>query len=84
MGIQKRKKQTVLKVSEFKSRALRYLDETFRRGSEYVITRKGVPIAQVIPMQPLQEGSCRGSMKDILEIPKEIYNIDLSDEWDLK
>jgi len=41
-----------LKVTEFKAGCLAHLDEVARTGQPITITRRGRPIAQVIPAQP--------------------------------
>ena len=36
-------------ISEFKAHALRILDEVARTGEEIVITKRGNPVARVVP-----------------------------------
>jgi prevent-host-death family protein len=40
-------------ISELKARCLRLVDEVARRRSELVITKRGKPIARVVPLDEL-------------------------------
>jgi prevent-host-death family protein len=42
----------VIKASEFKAKCLGLLDEVERTGDRLVITKKGKPIADVVPHRP--------------------------------
>lgn len=78
-----RKKSAVkaVGISEFKAKALRMIDETARKGTEYVITKKGAPIARVVPFSTEQK-SLRGSMKGLLEIQGDIVEFESTDLWE--
>jgi prevent-host-death family protein len=71
----------IIAVSEFKSRCLELLERSRRRGEEFVITKRGEPIARVVPIQT-RAAPLRGSMKGRLEIVGDIVNVDWSDEWE--
>lgn len=53
-------------AGEFKARCLALMDEVGQTGGEYVITKRGVPVARLLPARmerrPLL-GSLRGSVK---------------------
>ena len=70
-----------LGVSEFKRHCLDLFDRVHRENEELVITKRGRPIARVVPLnserQPLK-GILRGQM----EIVGDIVNVDWSEEWD--
>lgn len=70
-------------ISEFKAKCLKLLDETGQKGREYTITKKGEPIAKVVPVRAGREGFIRGSLKGLAEIHGDIVNFDTSDEWDV-
>ena len=73
-----------LNISEFKAKCLKLLDETGKKGQEYTITKKGVPIARVIPIHPMpREGFLRGSMKGLIHIRGDIVHFDTSDLWEV-
>jgi prevent-host-death family protein len=55
-------------AGEFKARCLALMDEVQRSGGEYVITKRGVPVARLIPAvferQPLL-GSLKGTVTTV-------------------
>ncbi len=71
-----------LNISEFKAKCLRLLDETGKRGVEYTITKKGQPIARVVPIRT-RFGSLRGSLKGLAEIKGDIVHFDTSEDWEV-
>ncbi len=54
--------QTV-KISEFKARCLEILDRVARTGETLVITRRGCPLARVLPISPSSEGEWLGCLE---------------------
>lgn len=38
-------------AGEFKTHCLRLLDEIASEGGEYVVTKRGVPVARVVPLE---------------------------------
>jgi prevent-host-death family protein len=68
-------------VSDFKARCLEVLERVRRRGEEIVITKRGEPIARVIPIRrggtPL-----RGMMRGKMAIKGDIVAVDWTDEWE--
>lgn len=71
-----------LSISEFKAKCLRLLDETEKKGRRYTITRKGKPIARVVPLRKT-EGFIRGSLKGLAVIHGDIVHFDTSDDWNV-
>lgn len=71
----------VLGVSEFKRRCLEVFETVRRRGEEIVVTKRGEPVARVIPVgrpgTPL-----RGMLKDRAVIRGDIVHVDWTDEWE--
>lgn len=41
-----------ISVSAFKARCLSLLDDVARTGEELVVTKRGEPLARVVPMEP--------------------------------
>lgn len=68
-------------ISEFKAKALRMIDDTARKGTEYIITKNGSPVARVIPFSSTQQ-SLRGSMKGLVEIRGDIVGFDSTSLWE--
>jgi len=70
----------IVKASEFKAKCLALLDEVERTGNRLVITKKGKPVAEVVPHQPAGPNLI-GLYKGRLEITGDIISpIDV--EWD--
>ena len=70
----------VIKVSEFKAKCLALLDEVERTGAPLVITKKGKPIADVVPHKA-KKRSLLGIYKGRMEILGDIISpIDV--EWE--
>lgn len=74
-------KEESVTISTFKAKCLGLLERTKRKGVEYTITKHGVPIAKVIPIQ--KQKSLRGSMKGMAEIKGDIVYFDTSDDWEV-
>ena len=69
-------------ISEFKAKCLRLLEEVRRTKRPIRVTRRGKPVAEIVPPSPLQHhGSWLGSMREKFEILGDIVSpvIDLGD-----
>jgi prevent-host-death family protein len=69
-----------IKASEFKAKCLALLDEVAHTGDRLVITKKGKPVAEVVPHKPLKKnliGALRGRGEIVGDI---ISPIDV--EWE--
>ncbi len=53
-----------MKASEFKARCLAVLDEIQETGRELTITKRGKPVAKVVPLEPAR--SLRGSVTQLV------------------
>jgi prevent-host-death family protein len=51
-----------ISAGEFKARCLAIMEEVRERGGEYVITKRGTPVAKLVPM-PVTRRPLLGSMK---------------------
>ena len=71
----------LIKASEFKAKCLALLDEVERTGENLVITKKGKPVADVIPHRLEKKRELFGLLKGRLEIVGDIMSpIDV--EWE--
>jgi prevent-host-death family protein len=50
-------------AAEFKAKCLELMDRVRETGSEYVVTKHGVPVAKLVPYVPGKRQSFFGSMK---------------------
>ncbi len=70
-----------VKASEFKAKCLALMDQVARTGSSIVITKKGKPIAELVPHRERKGRSPFGIWKDKVKIKGDIISpIDV--EWD--
>ena len=69
----------MIKASEFKAKCLALMDEVERTGRTVVITKKGKPVAELVPHRPRKKNA-RGILKNELFITGDIISpIDV--EW---
>jgi len=55
-------------ISEFKAKCLALLDQVEKTKKPIRITRRGKPVAEVVPPTPVRSTDWIGSMKDEMEI----------------
>jgi prevent-host-death family protein len=63
-------------AGEFKAKCLELLDRVARDGDELVVTKRGRPVAKVVPIEPRTRRSLRGSVRYVSDIVEPI-----GDEW---
>ena len=68
-------------ASDFKARCLRVLDDVHATRIEVVITKRGKPLARLVPIGPAP-GSLRGAWKGMLRVRGDIVNVDWSAEFE--
>lgn len=56
-----------LSAGEFKATCLRLMDEVARTGREIVVTKRGKPVAKLVPYRPVR-ASIAGALADSMEI----------------
>ena len=62
-------------ISEFKAKCLALLEEVDKTKVSLLVTKRGRPIAEVIPTSPnMEERSWLGSMSDSMEITGEVVS----------
>jgi len=66
-----------INASEFKARCLRVLDDVQATRTEVIITKRGKPVAKLIPIGS-GRGSSRGAWKGMAEIHGDIVHIDIT------
>ena len=67
-------------AGEFKARCLALMDELQERGGEYIITKRGVPVAKLVPVR-VERRPLLGSMKGTLRTLGDIVS-PLDEPWD--
>ncbi len=73
--------EEIVGAADFKARCLELLDRVHDGGKPIVVTKRGIPVARVVPITPAGK-ALRGSMRDAFEIVGDIVEVDWSDEWE--
>ena len=71
--------QKEIAAGEFKARCLQLMDEVDMTGVEIVITKRGKPVAKLVPVEK-EKPSAFGSLKGTVKIHGDIVNSD-PDDW---
>ena len=69
-------------ISEFKAKALKILDFIAKSHESLIITKRGKPLAEVIPYQSLEGNSKPGKLADALVFEKDIVSPLGEEIWD--
>jgi len=69
-----------MKASEFKAKCLAVLDEVRDSGREVTITKRGKPVAKVVPVK--EPDSLRGSVEIL--VSDEEFIAPMDDVWDVE
>ncbi len=75
-----------ISASDFKKHFLRLVDEVKNKHASFVITKRKIPFAQVMPLENQtneKQKSFFGSMKGNIKINGDIVNFDASDDWEV-
>ncbi len=68
-------------VSDFKARCLKLLEELRDRGGEIVVTKRGRPLARVLPLGASRK-SARGLLHGRASVRGEIVRVDWTRDWE--
>jgi len=73
-----------IQISEFKATCLKLLEQVKKTGTSILITKRGEPIAMVIPPPPIAKGKWLGRLKGSARIVGDIVSpvVDAS-EWEV-
>lgn len=68
-------------ASAFKAQCLGLLDEVSARGTELVITKRGQPVARLVPISR-RSTSLRGAWQGLAKVKGDIVHVDWTDEFE--
>ena len=68
-------------AGEFKAKCLGLLDEVQRQRKEILITKRGKPVAKLVPVKEERSESFIGSMQGTMEIVGDIIS-PIDEKWD--
>lgn len=70
-----------INASDFKARCLKVLDDVRTTRTEVVITKRGKPVARLVPIGTAR-GSLRGAWKGMVRVEADIVAVDWSSEFE--
>ena len=73
--------QRVMKAGQFKAECLRVMEEVRRTGAHVIITKRDVPVAELVPVKEKKKRSLVGWMKGTFHITGDIVK-STGEEWD--
>jgi prevent-host-death family protein len=76
-----KKKEQLINVSQFKAEALRCISEVEALGAEFTITKRGVPVAKVVPVKPFRESGAN-ALRGLMKEHEDIVQFDTSELWE--
>ena len=68
--------KTEIAAGEFKAQCLALLDEVAETGREIIVTKRGKPVAKVVPIEPPK------SLEGSVTVLGDIINIFDEEDWD--
>ena len=71
----------MIAASHFKARCLRLLDEVSEEGIELTITKRGKPVAKLVPVSATRR-SQRGAWKGLATIEGDIVHVEWTDDFE--
>ena len=72
-----------VKISEFKAKCLDILDRVDRTGETLVITRRGRPLARILPISPISAGEWLGCLAGTArEIEGLVEPVVAAEDWE--
>jgi prevent-host-death family protein len=69
-------KKNEIAAGEFKAHCLALLDEVAETGKEIIVTKRGKPVAKVVPIEPPK------SLEGSVTVLGDIINIFDEEDWD--
>ncbi len=70
-------------AGEFKAKCLKLMDQVRESGREIVITKRGKPVAKLVPLEPKERPPLFCCMKGSIEILGDIIG-PFHEEWELR
>jgi len=73
----------VVLVSEFKAKCIGLLSAVAAGGEDLLVTRRGVPLARVVPVPPeSSEARCLGDSAATVRIQGDLLSNEFSNDWE--
>lgn len=69
-------------AGEFKAKCLKIMDLIARNHEAYIITKRGIPIAKIIPIESYQDPF--GFLKDTVKAKDDLVAFSLDENWEVE
>ena len=76
-------KHQIVTATEFKAKCLALLDQIDQDGGTVTVTKRGKPVATVVPAKKRPFKSTEGILAGKIKISVDLANLDTSDMWDV-
>jgi prevent-host-death family protein len=76
-------KNRIVNATHFKANCLALLDEVQNLGGTITVTKRGRPVATVVPARRKPWKSTKGSLEGKVKIVGDIVNFSTADLWDV-
>lgn len=73
-------KMQVISAGEFKAKCLKLMDLVAQTHEEYTITKRGKPIARIVPIESNENPF--GFLKGAIDIKDDIVSCDSNETWE--
>jgi prevent-host-death family protein len=74
-------REVTIGASDFKAKCLRILEEVAERGDTVVVTKRGKPLAKVVPFG-CEKKPLKGRWKGLARTKGDIVHFDTSEDWE--
>lgn len=69
-------------ATEFKAKCLELMDRVAERGESYVITKRGKPVARLVPAEEKAQGSILGALRGLASQTGDLVSPVFPSAWD--
>ena len=74
-------KETTITATEVKARCLRWLDRVAEEGHMLIVTKRGRPVARLVPIEPAHK-FLAGRWEGQVKAEGDVVYFDTSSEWE--
>jgi prevent-host-death family protein len=75
-------RELTIGASDFKAKCLRILEEVAKRGDTVIVTKRGKPLAKLVPLER-ERKPLKGRWKGLAKTKGDIVHFDTSQDWEV-
>lgn len=75
-------RERTIGASDFKAKCLRILEEVAKRGDTVIVTKRGKPLAKLVPLER-ERKPLKGRWKGLAKTKGDIVYFDTSQDWEV-